>query len=374
MFFLHKEGLTMDIMKFHIMYGLPGSGKTYFCSTQCENTNQTYIDLDYELRNNHQNFENSLRKLINEHCSCGFEDYYLDGLFTTKESLSILISVISEVVEKRQLPTDIVIHAWNEDRETCMKNDFKRRSLSSESSIKNMPFDEVPSLSSKFVDEIISPEKKKAINNISICRHMVVLKPEYKTFFDKVGLFLSEENEHICWKRRSFKQSKYLISQRWSLGGTVCSYTGATSIIGAESPREFSELDDLLISIDEDLPYLLYKKIYNDCVKIVETNESDYYGGNETFNHYELDLEAMYYLIDEWKSKEFSDCMTNKKKVLNQLSNDVEKLAKLLIRYKDVTGWDELPSFEYLTSDEQTFEELKMAVNHEIEWLNAKTV
>lgn len=326
----------MDTMKFHIMYGLPGSGKTYFCSTQCKNTNQTYIDLDYELRNNHQNFENSLRKLINEHCSCGFEDYYLDGLFTTKESLSILISVISEVVERRQLLTDIIIHAWNEDRETCMKNDFKRRSLSSESSIKNMPFDEVPSLSSKFVDEIISPEKKKAINNISICRHRVVLKPEYKTFFDKVGLSLSEENEHICGKRRSFKQSKYLISQRWSLGGTVCSYTGATSIIEAESPREFSELDDLLMSIDEDLPYLLYKKIYNDCVKIVETNESDYYGGNETFNHYELDLEAMYYLIEEWRSKKSPEAIVKVNYSQSPWINAYCPRCKELISHTDI--------------------------------------
>ena len=62
--------------------------------------------------------------------------------------------------------------------------------------------------------------------------------------------------------------------------------------------------------------------------------------------------------------------MTNKEKVLNELNNDIEKLARLLIRYKDITGWDELPNFEYITSDEETFDEFEMAVKHEIEWLN----
>ena len=73
-------------------------------------------------------------------------------------------------------------------------------------------------------------------------------------------------------------------------------------------------------------------------------------------------------------------CMTNKEKILNELSNDVKKLAELLITCKDITGWDEIPTYEYVTSDETAFSEneydeyaYEEAVNHEIEWLNVNT-
>lgn len=70
--------------------------------------------------------------------------------------------------------------------------------------------------------------------------------------------------------------------------------------------------------------------------------------------------------------------MTNKEKVLNELNNDVEKLTGLLIKCKNITGWDEMPTYEYVTSDGTVFSEneydkyaYEEAVNHEIEWLNA---
>ena len=64
--------------------------------------------------------------------------------------------------------------------------------------------------------------------------------------------------------------------------------------------------------------------------------------------------------------------MTNKEYILNDLSNNVEKLARMLIDCKDITGWDEIPDFEYTTSDGQKFYEFEYALRHEIEWLNAK--
>lgn len=65
--------------------------------------------------------------------------------------------------------------------------------------------------------------------------------------------------------------------------------------------------------------------------------------------------------------------MTNKEKVLNDLRFNDEKLANLLISIRDNTGWDEIPSFIYITSDGVEFEdEYKEALKHEIEWLNSK--
>ena len=72
--------------------------------------------------------------------------------------------------------------------------------------------------------------------------------------------------------------------------------------------------------------------------------------------------------------------MINKEKILNELKNNVERLAKLLIDCRDITGWDEIPMYEYVTSDGTVFSEsycdkyaYEEAVKHEIEWLNSNT-
>lgn len=69
--------------------------------------------------------------------------------------------------------------------------------------------------------------------------------------------------------------------------------------------------------------------------------------------------------------------MTNKEKILNELENNVERLAKLLIDCRDITGWDEIPTYKYITSDGANFDSdtcynaEKEALDHEIEWLKA---
>lgn len=71
--------------------------------------------------------------------------------------------------------------------------------------------------------------------------------------------------------------------------------------------------------------------------------------------------------------------MTNKEKVLNELSVNIEKLAEMLIRYRDTTKLDLLPSYEYITSDDIKFDNktysnaFEEAVKHEIEWLNMES-
>lgn len=56
----------------------------------------------------------------------------------------------------------------------------------------------------------------------------------------------------------------------------------------------------------------------------------------------------------------------------------VGKAEKECCACNDVTGWDEIPMYEYVTSDGTVFSEndydkyaYEEAVKHEIEWLNA---
>ena len=63
--------------------------------------------------------------------------------------------------------------------------------------------------------------------------------------------------------------------------------------------------------------------------------------------------------------------MTNKDKILNELCNDIEKLARILIICRDNIGWDEIISTIYITSDKLEFEDdYEAALKHEIDWLN----
>mgnify|MGYP007003808170 CR=1 FL=1 len=65
--------------------------------------------------------------------------------------------------------------------------------------------------------------------------------------------------------------------------------------------------------------------------------------------------------------------MTNKEMILNELNNDIKKLAELLIRIEDNTGWDEISTYSYITSDNNVFiDDYECALRHEIEWLNSK--
>lgn len=66
--------------------------------------------------------------------------------------------------------------------------------------------------------------------------------------------------------------------------------------------------------------------------------------------------------------------MTNKDKILNELRSDVEKLAKILITCRDNSGWDDISSTMYITSDGLEFEDdFEEALRHEIEWLNTNS-
>ena len=343
--------------KIHIMYGLPGSGKTYFCSQYCTANTSVYLDLDHELRNKQQHYKESLKKLLTEFLSCGFEDFFVDGLFTTKESLTTILEILARISENRDIPLEIVIHAWNEDRETCLKNDFKRRNLSSASSIKNMPFDEITFPYSEFINQLATPETRAVFENICVSKHVVLLKPSYKIFYDEMGLPLSEENEHIIGNRRKFHSGRYICSSEWSLGGTAGYYTGDSNVIQPEQPLPFTEFENIISMIDENIPYNIYKKIYDECVEIVETTKDDYYSGIEKFNHYELDLQKMYdvleecyfrkeekessnHNIDDWKKENLlkeNSIIQFRNRKLGTIIFDNKKKEKVILAWNDLT-------------------------------------
>ena len=85
-----------------------------------------------------------------------------------------------------------------------------------------------------------------------------------------------------------------LRSESWSNGGTWCDCWGNTSHIHAESPQEFSTLDDLLYRICPNLTFLQYKHIKKNCVKLINYTDRDYYGGSEAKSYWECDLHKLY--------------------------------------------------------------------------------
>lgn len=135
----------------------------------------------------------------------------------------------------------------------------------------------------------------------------------------------------------------------------------------------------------------------NNLNMIVEGNTCEVYEGNESLYDKEVVAFGFYDGIltvrvrqeidlGFWRRKEdyiMNEVTYKPPKVirdvaLNELSKDIEKLAKLLVTCRDITGWDEIPTYEYITSDGTKFDDdsyvdvFHEAVEYEIKWLNAK--
>lgn len=282
-------------MIIHIMYGLPGSGKTFFCKKEVEGkAGKQYVDIDYLIPNTKgDSFKKKIYHIARDYLASKRFEVYFDGLITTHQSLLDVLSGISEAIKE---PYDIIIDCWNENREICLKNDFKRRNVSSETTIENLTYE--PIKNKKEIVAMLTDEQKEKFSTIRISRHAVIEKPEYKQFFDSYGLNLSEDCSHFFGSTK-FKNSKYLYSESWCGGGTGSTYSGTSFPISAEEPAEFKEFYDLLETINPNMSFLLFRKIEKECLSIEEIDNSDYYSNTIDYR-YKLDLERMYSLIHDW--------------------------------------------------------------------------
>lgn len=274
------------VLQFYIAYGLPGSGKTTELMAlkfsvdandkrRAKGPRTYLVDVDEITRNTYLSESRKmshLREQLNARGYCE-EVFFVDGLFTTNDDLVKILNLIKESNPEYELKVQVI--CFIEDREACIWNDESRRSLSCIESIKSLPYE-------KISENLIFEKTGVTIN---VVRKAVVRKPKYKKDAEELGLYV--------------ERGKYLNSSKWSMGGTLCTWTGSRSLISAETPRDFVEFDSLLEKIKPDLTFLQYKRIYRECVTVEEEYESDYYGGGVTYNFYRCDLEKLYDMIEE---------------------------------------------------------------------------
>jgi len=287
-----KENCT----QIHVTYGLPGSGKTYWSSKKVADR---YIDLDKYAVGKTTTFDEWATDIIYDiiHGTC-CNVVIIDGLITTHKALgSVLRAAIDGEGDKKRKIT-ITTHVWNEDRETCIYNDRLRRKTSSQLSIKNMVYEPITGIEDIW----------KAVGNDYVAkaeflyeRHFVHAKPEYKKWFESVlGMDMGES--YVSFSDKPFISHDKIVSDEWSLGGEFGTYQGDMGYVSAENPVKFTELYDLLLRINNDIPYRVVKKV-EDCIKVEKRHQSDYYSGGVDYAHYEVSCEDIFNIICEWKNE-----------------------------------------------------------------------
>ena len=292
--------------KFHIPMGLPGSGKSYYGKTVLQNDNDLdlygleyfYIDLDKH-KDHYKDIEVAVEGELYKSGAIktgrwsmpNDQHIYIDGLILTKEELEKVILTCIKFVEKHSkysYDLHFVIHLWKEDREICINNDRIRvntgeREASSETSIRNLKFDNI---TKKDVEQILFDAKKHHVN-VQIKNHDVYELTEYSLMMNKYG---------------SYKNKDVMVSDSWSKGGTWGScWSDDLSTITPDSTPEFKEFDDMLSEICPNITFLQYKKLYNECVKEVEYDDNDYYGGTEYRAYWSCDLKKLHKMLLEMK-------------------------------------------------------------------------
>ena len=266
-------------MKVHIMIGLPGSGKTYYCK-QLRGKDPFHIDHFDEnwIQKRLWDSDKRFRPMPKEKLLSFLKRYsnkpvfLLDGLFLSTE---LILDILESLREWTTLE-EIVLDYWPENREECLRNDFHRRRTGSALSIETLSID-------------VDFEAIKATypGLVKVVTHQVYHTPDYVLFFRP---FLPEQQED---------QEKYLYSTNWSLGGTHWTYTGETSgIIDAEETPPFAELDQLLEKTAPNLDLSTFRRIEKECVVIEKYEDSDYYSRIEKAR-YRCDLETMYEILME---------------------------------------------------------------------------
>ena len=247
------------IQELHILIGLPGCGKTTWAKKFKE---------DLEAKNSW-----IFSRVHVIHCDDGWimptkEHRYVvvDGIFTTPVEVDACIQKLSKYTIRQ-----IFIHRWNDDIASCLWNDTNRRKQSSATTIRTL--------------KIFDPTTVKFSFPVQIVEHTVVRKKEC------LKLPFIDDSEII--------DDRYLLSQPWVIGGTYMGWNGHGTI-APEEPVEFVELDELLLNISTNFPFLVYKKIWRECVTIDEKTESDYYS-NSCHQFYKCDLEKLYKMLADFK-------------------------------------------------------------------------
>ena len=266
-----------------ILMGLPASGKTTYAEKNVKPPLDYLIDFD-EIRENiwlrgkNLDIEKIIDIGMQRLCASSrkrIQRVVVDGLFLTNEHILQVIKNIAKYYNE----VNVVIHRWNEDRDTCLKNDGGRRENPSTNTILNAVYEEVDV---EWLNSEIDDYQAAIVN---IVHHKVKLKEDWYCYF---RTYLS------------FEKDGMLRSPTWVTGGIYGNcYDNHMEVVSAEDPLEFDAFDNLLEEICPTITFLHYKKLRQYCVSIEDTREDDYYGGYTLKNNWVCDLQKMYERLSE---------------------------------------------------------------------------
>lgn|SRR6185436_17382483 len=263
-----------------ILYGLPGSGKSFYS----QRNKETRVDFDAIIKSHGPNKFAVLKELNRQTEIKLSRNYYytrnhavtIDGLVTTNQQLRDLIDSFTSYFQQYQIIFRLVY--WNEDREACLHNDKNRRTISAAAAIKSMPyekphFDSFPELSQKRIQPMKVVKKHNAISWIS---------------------HLLRELDYDPIQIETITDTMQLESKSWCLGGECCTWDDQSSVVEAQAPRQFEELDRLLVYINPEITAIDFRQIKDICCSLFHFSESDYYGGSTDNARHVCDLKQLY--------------------------------------------------------------------------------
>lgn len=303
--------------EFHILVGLPGSGKTYWATHNyptnyfLNHNGRMIVDLDkfkdcgdmMLMKALDEEFKNYMTS-----CHVNKVDVCIDGLITTHDDLYNLIYGILMYMQRKctwknrkygDFTLSFIIHQWNENREACIYNDnMRNRDVKAKSSIKNLPYDNINVKqvenhlrNNLVIEKTLGESYDSKITQIKKIEHMVEKTTLYQTLFEPECVY--SHNDPCAEKGR------YIYSESWSLGGEGGNCWGKKWSISSEEQKEFVELDDFLIKVAPDISFLQYKKIFNHCVDKVEWHEYDYYSAGTDETCWRCDMKKLYKMLKE---------------------------------------------------------------------------
>jgi hypothetical protein len=265
-----------------ILYGLPGSGKTFYTKRLNDPWYYTIVHMDdYIVDGKYKSITEVLSGLK------GSIKKYLviDSLITTQKKLEEIIKETHDFFENSGgARYDLKIVYWNENRDACREN-IKRRADGRNVSvtIDNIPFEEVDEdRIRKFVYDMDRNVQ------LSFKHRNVFTNGNWDLYFQPlIDNSWGEEN------------NKYYYSEYWSRGGTWGNCWGGKGDIKPDEQPEFNTFDNLLEYVCPNISYIQYKNIFKECVEIDEYKESDYYGGTEYKSRYKFDVRKCYEILLE---------------------------------------------------------------------------
>lgn len=260
-------------MKIHILYGLPGSGKSTWAKNR-ENEGWYHIDADREF--NAEKIAEKIRRIKHQN----YEHVILDTLVINTQQLKKLVKSI-----KVKNPKDsIVVEFWKKNIAACLLNDGQR------------PCDRSGAATIKHLGaQYVKPNKKTLEKlNVELNEHEVVSNKQLLAWKKKY-------EEYVYYGNNDNPQ--YLYSNSWVTGGREWNYTGDEWDASVqEQPTEFKALDELLENECPQISFLEYKKIWRETVDVENYTDRDYYH-DLCLSRYRCDLIKLYNILNEQKNK-----------------------------------------------------------------------